>query len=152
MNWVIIIFSLVIGFSSLFYGIKLFRLYLKIKSWTKTHAKVISKSVQLKRLAQSGRASKIVVIEYQYEVDSQMYQSNRVFLVEFLKGEKGFLQSSAEKFLLTIGNEITVYVDPKDPKESVIYCDGLLMYLFVMAFGSITLLIGIFKFFSAILP
>ena len=99
MNWVIIIFSLVIGFCAVFYGIKLFKLYLKIKNWDRIQAKVISKSVMPKKLSQSSRVSKIVVIEYEYEFNSLTYQNNRVFLVEFLNGEKGFRTIDAEKFI-----------------------------------------------------
>lgn len=145
MNWVIIIFSLVIGFCAVFYGIKLFKLYLKIKNWDRIQAKVISKSVMPKKLSQSSRVSKIVVIEYEYEFNSHVYQNNRVFLVEFLNGEKGFRTIDAEKFIQKIGAQISIYVDPKNPQQSIIYSDGLFMYLFMIAFGGIVFLVGIGK-------
>lgn len=150
MNWVIIIFSLVIGFCAVFYGVKLLKLYFKIKSWNRIQAKVISKAVMPKKLSQSSRTSKIVVIAYEYEFNSHVYQNNRVFLVEFLNGERGFRTKDGKKFIQKIGEQISIYVDPKNPQQSIIYSDGLLMYLFMIAFGGIVFLVGIGKLIMAL--
>ena len=149
MNWVIIIFSLVIGFCAVFYGVKLLKLYFKIKSWNRIQAKVISKAVMPKKLSQSSRTSKIVVIAYEYEFNSHVYQNNRVFLVEFLNGERGFRTKDGKKFIQKIGEQISIYVDPKNPQQSIIYSDGL-MYLFMIAFGGIVFLVGIGKLIMAL--
>ncbi len=145
MDYVIIIFCLVIGFMSLFYGIKMFRTYLTIKSWTKARAKVLSKTVADKKLTKATRQSKRVVIEYSYELNSKPYTSNKVFLVELLNGERGFSQQGAEAFLKTVPDEIYVYVDPKKPEQAVMFSDGLLLYIFMIFLGCGVFCVGLLK-------
>jgi hypothetical protein len=99
MKWVIIIFCFVIGFAALYYGMKLIKLYGKIKSWTKLKAKVLNKFVANKKLSRASRASKTVRVEYAYRIKGIEYKNDKVFLVELIKGEKGFLADAAEKFL-----------------------------------------------------
>ncbi len=135
MDWIIIIFSLVLGFLAMFYGIKLFRTWITIKGWTKTRARVLKKSVEEKKLTKASRQSKRVVIEYSYDFNSVAYTNNKVFLADLLNGERGFSKNGAEVFLKTVPDEIYVYVDPKKPQHSVMFSDGLALYIFSIFLG-----------------
>ena len=143
MHWFKIIFCFLIGCLSLYYGIKLLKLYLKVKGWSKVKAIVISKAVVPKKLASGSRASKILNINYTYEFDNVPYKNNLAFLVELLKGERGFTSQSGEKFLQKIPDEVEIFVDPKDPTKSLMYCNGLLMYVFMIITGIILLFVAL---------
>jgi hypothetical protein len=147
MHWIIFIFCTVIGFVSLYYGIKLLRLYRTVVRWARSKATVLKKTVIPKRLSSGSRASHTVLIEYQYTYNGQPYTNNKIFLVEFLNGEKGFSKKAAEKFLERLEEKINIHVDPNNPNRSVIFCDGLLLYLFMIATGFIMILSGLVSFF-----
>jgi len=145
MDYIIIIFCLVIGFMSLFYGIKLFRTWLTIKSWTKVRAKVLNKTVADKKLTKATRRPKRVVVEYSYELNSKSYTNDKVFLAELLNGEKGFSQQSAEAFLKTVPDEIYIYADPKKPGQAVMFADGLALYILMIFLGCGVFCAGLLK-------
>lgn len=143
MRWVKIIFCLIIGAVAFYYGLKLLRLYLKVKSWDRATAIVLNKSVVQKKLASGSSASKTIYIEYDYVYNANHYKNNKVFLVELINGEKGFTTKNGENFLRNVGHEVEIFVDPKDPAQSVIYCDGLWLYLFTFITGIILLFVGL---------
>jgi hypothetical protein len=140
--------SLAISIASIYYGFKLLKLYFKVKAWPKIKALVLSKSVVPKKLASGSRASKTILVEYSYQYNNQAYKNNMVFLVELLKGERGFMQEAGEKFLAKINNEIEIHVNPVTPQTSLIYCTGFIMYLFMVVAGFIILLSGLVYFLS----
>jgi hypothetical protein len=45
MNWIITILYLIIGFMSIFYGLKILNIYMNVRQWTKLKASVINKAV-----------------------------------------------------------------------------------------------------------
>ncbi len=142
MRWVKIIFCLIIGAVAFYYGLKLLRLYFKVNGWEKTKATIINKAVVPKRLTSAGRTTKALSIDYTYSYNNTVYKNNKVFLTDLLNGETGFTQQTGEKFLSEIGNEAEIFVNPKDPNQSVIFCDGLFLYLFAFISGIILLLVG----------
>lgn len=148
MKLFVLIFSLVIAFVAIYYGIKMLRIYRRISKWTKTNAKVLSKAVAPKKLASGSRARFRIVMEYSYWFNNKEYKNDKVFLVELLNGEKGFLFRQGEKFLQKINSEIEIYVDPNDPARSVAYRDGLFMYLVMIFMGFFSAMIGLLNYIS----
>ena len=144
----ILVFCIVIAFAAFWYGTKLIKLYLKVKRWQKTTAKILKKEVVKKTLSSASRARYKPSIEYSYFYDLKEYKGERIFLVEFLKGERGFLYSAAEKFLAKINPETEIYVNPENPEESVIFCDGIFLYVMMYVMGFMSLLVGLTNYIS----
>ena len=125
----VLVFSCLISFVAFWYGLKLIRLYLRVKKWDKIKANITQKSIVKKTLSSASRAPYKLSVDYSYLYNLQKHSGNKVFLVELLKGEKGFLYKAAEKFLEKINPETEIYVNPQKPEESVMYCDGIILYV-----------------------
>ncbi len=145
MNWIYIILYLAIGFASIFYGLKILKIYINVKQWTKLKALITNKSVLPKKLSNSSRRPMRVSIEYTYEFNSMSYKNDKVFLVELLNGERGFTTATGEKFLQTLPNEVVVFVNPSQPEQSVLFTDGLWLYIFMIVFGCMVFSAGVVK-------
>jgi hypothetical protein len=143
MNILILIFCCLLSLASFWYGVKLIRLYFRVKKWQKIKANVSQKSVVKRTLSSASRASHKPSIDYSYTFNSKPYTGNKIFLIELIKGERGFLQSAAEKFLEKIKPEIEIYVNPENPEEAVIYCDGIILYFGIILMGIMSLIIGL---------
>ena len=143
-----VIFSIVIAVLAIYYGVRLFRLNRGVSKWMKVKAKVLSKGIIPKKLSTSGRVRNTVTIEYSYKINGVEYKNNVVFLVELMKGEKGFLIKDGEKFLKKINSDIEIFVNPENNNESVVYCDGLIMYIFVIFMGFLSAMIGLLNYIS----
>lgn len=145
MNWIITFLYLLIGFMSIFYGLKILKIYLNVKGWTKIKATVIHKAVLPKKLTKASRLAMRVSIEYTYLFNSQNYQNDKVFLAELLNGERGFTNTGGEKFLQTVPDEPVIYVNPAKPEQSVMFTDGLWLYIFMIVFGCIVFCAGLIR-------
>ena len=143
MKFFTLIFSLVIALLAFWYGIKLIKLYLRVKKWERVKATVIQRSVVKRKLSSASRAGYKPSIDYSYTYNLKTFTGNKIFLVELIKGERGFLQHAAEKWLEKIKPEIEIYVDPNNPNEAVMFCEGIALYVFVLIMGVMSLLIGI---------
>lgn len=143
-----LIFCLVIAFGAFWYGVKLIKLYLRVKKWDRAKATITQRSVVERKQTSASRAGFKPSVDYTYSYNSKTYTGNIIFLVELIKGERGFLKHAAEKFLNKIPNEIIVHVNPKNPEEAVIYCDGVKLYVFVLIMGLMSLLIGLLNYSS----
>jgi hypothetical protein len=86
-----------------------------------------------------------VSVEYIYAYNAQNYTNDKVFLAELLNGEKGFTTADGEKFLQTIPAEPLIYVNPNKPEQSVMFADGLWLYIFMIVFGCIVFCVGLIK-------
>lgn len=145
MNWIITILYLVIGFMSIFYGLKILKIYASVKSWSKIKATVTHKAVLPKKLSKASRQPMRVSIEYTYSFNALNYKNDTVFLAELLKGERGFTNAAGEKFLQTVPDEPVVYVNPAKPEQSVMYADGLWLYAFMIVFGCLVFCVGLVR-------
>lgn len=143
-----LVFCLIIALGAFWYGIKLIKLYLRVKKWDRVNATVTQRSVVERKQTSASRAGFKPSIDYSYTYNSKTYTGNKIFLVELIKGERGFLQQAAQKFLDKIPNEITIHVDPQNPEEAVLFCEGIGLYVFVLIMGVMSLLIGIGNFLS----
>lgn len=144
----VLIFSSLISFISFWYGLKLFRLYLRVSRWDKITATVIKKAIVKKTLSAASRAPYKLSVEYSYLYNLQKHKGNKVFLIELLGGEKGFLYNAAKKILEKINPETEIYVNPNSPEESVVFCDGIILYLFVLLLSPLSLLVGLGTYFT----
>lgn len=143
-----LIFCLAIALAAFWYGVKLIKLYLSVKKWDRVNATITQRSVVERKLVSASRAGFKPSVDYSYTYNSNTYSGNKIFLVELIKGERGFLKDAAEKFLEKIPNAVNVYVNPQNPGEAVIFCEGIGLYVFVIVMGVLSLLIGIGNYFS----
>jgi hypothetical protein len=143
-----LIFCCVISFTAFWYGIKLIKLYLRVKKWQRVKATITRKSVVKRKLASASRAGFTPSLDYSYTVNGINYIGHRIFLAEILNGERGFLKQAAEKYIEKLKPEIEIYVDPADPTKAVMNCDGIAMYVIALVMGTMSLLIGIGNYLS----
>jgi hypothetical protein len=146
MKLFILIFCLVISFGAFWYGVKLIKLYLRVKKWERIKATILQKSVVKRKQAAASRAGYKPDIDYTYTYNSKIYKGNKIFLVELINGERGFLQHAAEKWLKKIEPEVEIYVDPHNPEQAVMFCEGINLYIFVLVMGLTSLFIGLLNF------
>ncbi|MBA2611826.1 MAG: DUF3592 domain-containing protein [Bacteroidetes bacterium] len=137
-----LIFSIVIAAVCFWSGIKLILLYFKVKAWEKVQALVISKKVELHKKVSSRNSPYGVRIEYKYNYHGKDYTNNKVYLVELIGGQVNHMESAAAKAINKIENQVVVYVNQKDPQESVLFCNGVGLYVVIFFFGIISLLIS----------
>ena len=143
-----LIFCCIISFTAFWYGIKLIKLYLRVRKWEHIKATITHKSVVKRKLASASRAGFKPSIDYTYTVNGIEYAGNRIFLAEILNGERGFLKQAAEKYIEKVKPEMEIYVDPENPEEAVMNCDGITMYVAALIMGLLSLLIGVGNFLS----
>lgn len=153
MIYFVLIFSFIIGGFAFYYGWVLFRLWLRMKKWeASSDAEVISKKVDLKTLAGSSRAPYTIYVSYRFKVNGKQVEGNKVFPVEFLKGQKGFLKKDAEKFANEIPLITTIYFNPENPEEHIMFRGGPGWALLLMLMGIFSVLIGVTNFAVSFIP
>ncbi|MCU0431232.1 MAG: DUF3592 domain-containing protein [Cytophagaceae bacterium] len=143
MHYIKIAFAFLIGILALWFGVKYVWYYWSVKNWTRVPAKVLEKSVYLHPTVTSSRAPYGIKVRYQYFIEHQPMEGNHVFLVELMRGQENYSQKAAEKKLASIPEEVMVYVNPKNPEASVMYCEGIGLFALVVAMGVFSILLGI---------
>jgi len=88
------------------------------QTWLSTTGTILMSSVQWKRTGNSSSTYPVVV--YQYEVNGQRYQSQRIKAGEQFLNVRVMGQADATVNRYSIGATVTVYYDPKNPAESVL--------------------------------
>lgn len=145
MNYFIFIFSLTVSISAFWFSIKFIRLYLKVKKWNRVTATILSKEIVLNPKSSSARSPYGLKVEYSFNYNNSEYKGHNVYLIELSGGWANHMKSTAERELSKIGDMMSVYVNPNDPSQSVIYCQGIGLYVFVFFMGIMALLIGFSK-------
>lgn len=145
MNYFTCIFAFVISAVAFWFSIKFIRLYLKVKKWNRVKATILSKEIFLHPKVSSSRSSYGLKVEYNYQVNNSTYTGNKVYLLELIGGKVNHLRKTAERTLSRINQIIEVYVNPLDSKQSVMFCEGVGLYVFIFFMGIIALLIGLSK-------
>jgi hypothetical protein len=143
MNWFTAIFALLIGTGCLWVSIKMLRIYFRVSKWKRVEARLISKEIFIHPKYSTTRTPYGLKAEYAYALDGVEYRGHRIYLVELAGGQANHRKSDAEKRLEKIKNPLTVYVNPADPGQSVAYCEGMGMYVFVLVTGCVCILVGI---------
>lgn len=145
MNVFILVFSCIIASAAFWFGAKMMKLYFRVKKWIPLKASVTDKTVIERKKASASRSGFKPKIEYKYFYNSIPYTGHKIFLVELVNGEKGFSKTAAERFNQNIPDQTTVYMNPQNPTETVMFCDGLLMYIISIAMGMISLTLGVLQ-------
>jgi hypothetical protein len=127
------------------FSIKFISLYLKVKKWNRVKATIISKEIFLHPKVSSSRSPYGIKVNYTYQVDNSTYKGCKMYLVELAGGQTNHMKSTAESKLNKIEDTMSIYVNPKDSTQSVMYCEGIGLYLFMFFMGIISLLIGLSK-------
>jgi hypothetical protein len=143
MNYVTFIFSLIISLFAFWFSTKFIRLYFKVKRWNRVSATFISKEIILHPKSSSSRSPYGLKVEYTYQVDNMEFIGQKVDLIELAGGQANHMKSIAEKRLHKINDTALIFVNPIDPKQAVIYCEGIGLYIFVFCMAVFSLLIGL---------
>jgi hypothetical protein len=143
MNYFTIIFALGISAVAFWFSIKFIRLYFKVKRWNRVNATILSKQLFLHPKISSSRSPYGIKVNYTYHVDNSTYSGNKVYLVELAGGQTNQMKSTAENKLNKIEDIMSIYVNPNDLTKSVMYCEGIGLYILVFFIGLLSLLIGI---------
>jgi hypothetical protein len=140
------IFALLISIGCFWFSFKFIKTYAKVKSWTKTEATVLSKSVSMHEKYSTRNTPFAVKVEYQYVFNNTPYTNNTVSLAELLGGQVNYMEKSANKIIDGIKDKTPIFVNPQNPQQSVIFCDGLGLYIIVIFIGFIAFLMSISNF------
>lgn len=145
MNYFIFIFSLTVSISAFWFSIKFIRLYLKVKKWNRVTATILSKEIVLNPKSSSARSPYGLKVEYSFNYNNSEYKGHNVYLIELSGGWANHMKSTAESKLSKIEDTMSIYVNPNDPTQSVIYCEGIGLYILVFFMAFIAFLIGLSK-------
>ncbi len=139
----IFILAAVVGLAAIWFSIKFIRLYLKVKKWDRVNAIVTHKSMFIHPKYSTSRSPYGLKVEYNYQVNNSTYTGNKVYLLELIGGQTNHMKQSAESTLNKINETMKVYVNPIDQTQSVMFCEGVGLYMFVFCMGIVALLIGV---------
>lgn len=145
MKYFTFIFALIISSAAFWFSIKFIRLYFRVKKWDRVIAHVTSKELFIHPKYSKSRSPYGLKVEYWYQVKNIDYTGHMVYLIELSGGQANHMKSVAKNKLNKIDKTMTIYVNPNDPSQSVMFCDGIGLYLFVFFMGFVSLLIGLSK-------
>ena len=106
-------------------------------------ATIISKEIILHPKTSSPRSPYGLKVEYAYQVNHIAFKGQKVDLIELEGGQTNHMKSMAEKRLNKIDNTALIYVNPIDSEQSVMYCEGIGLYILVFFMAIFSLLIGL---------
>lgn len=139
------IFALLIGCLAIWMGARFMNLYFRVRSWLRVKANVISKGVTIHEKYSTSRSPYKVSANYVYSLEGREYKGSLIYLVELLSGQAGHLKKTADAKLERIHDQMEIYVDPKDPSRSVMFCEGISLYVFVFVMGAFSIVLGLSK-------
>jgi hypothetical protein len=145
MNYFIFIFSLVISLAAFWFSIKFIRLYFKVKKWKRVNATILKKEMFIHPKYSTARSPYGIKVEYTFNDNDTDYKGNKLYLVELIGGQGNHMKNVAENKLAKIKETMSIYVNPKDMQQSVIFCNGIGLYVFMFFMAIVSLLIGISK-------
>jgi hypothetical protein len=143
MNYLILLFALVISVFAFWFSIKFIRMYLRVKKWDRIIASVTHKELVIHPRYSTTRTPYGLKVNYSYTVNHTDYTGHYVYLVELAGGQVNHMKSDGERRLNKIEKTMSVYVNPNDPAQSVMYCNKIGLYIFVFCMGIFSLLIGL---------
>lgn len=148
MNYFTFFFALLIAVVCFWMSIKMIRLYLTVKKWNRVSATIISKEIFLHPKYSTSRSPYGLKVEYLFQMNNQEHKGHCVYISELAGGQSNHMKSDAERRLKLIEDTMLVYVNPKDVEQSVIYCNGIGLYLFVGCLGLFSVLIALVQLFN----
>jgi len=139
------IFAIVVGLGSLWFSIKFLKLYFKVNSWERVEAKILKKEITLHEKYSTSRSPYKLNANYCYKINNEEFSAHFVYLADLMGGQANHMKSNAENQLEKIKETMIVFVNPKNPKEAVMFCDGAILYWVTLFMGLFALLFGVFK-------
>jgi len=106
-------------------------------------ATIKSKEVILHPKSSSSRSPYGLKVEYAYQVNNIEFVGQKVDLIELAGGQTNHMKSTAEKRLTKIDDTMSIYVNRNDPSQSVMYCEGIVLYFFIFCMAIFSLWIGL---------
>lgn len=143
MNYFTFIFAIIISIACFWMSFKMIKLYLKVKNWDRVSANIVSKEIIVHPKYSTTRTPYGLKAEYSYRINQVDYSGHMIYLVELAGGQANHMKSDAENRLNKIEKTMVIYVNPDDPKQSVIYCKGIGLYIFIFCMGILSLLFGL---------
>lgn len=139
------IFAFILSAIAFWFSIKFILLYFKVKKWDRVNATILSKELFLHPKVSSSRSPYGIKVNYTYQVNNGTYSGHTIYLAELVGGQTNHMKSVAEIKLNKIEDTMPIYVNPKEPSQSVMYCEGLGLYILMFFMAIIALLIGLSK-------
>lgn len=137
------IFLILIGIGSIWAGSKMSGWRKITSEWTRTNATLISKHIGEKKiLPGTSQSNYRIYVEYEFTVNGKSFVGNTLNLVELQNGEEAMLMKTAERLIQKIGNNLTIYYNPQNPNQSVVYRGGYMFWIFLLMLGIGMMLIG----------
>lgn len=147
---IIALFCFTLSVGCFWFSIKFMSMYFKVKKWDTITAKIISKKIEIHKKISTSRSPYAVKVDYTYIFKDHEYQNSTVYITELLGGQTNHMESSAQKVIDNLPEKTPIYVNPYNPKQSVIFCDGLWLYIIVFIMALIAFLIGLSNFIDSI--
>ena len=143
------IFAIILSIGCFWFSFKFISAYIKVKGWIKTEAIVLSKEVKLHEKYSTSRSPYAVKVTYSYLFNNTEYKNNTLYLAELLGGQVNHMEQSANKRIAEIKDKALIFVNPNNPEQSVMFCEGILLYVLISFIGLIALMIGIYSMFGS---
>ncbi len=86
-----------------------------------------------------------IKVNYTYQYKNTEHAGHMIYLSELINAQSNHMKSSAENRLDKIKDIMPVYVNPSDPKQAVMFCEGIGFSVFIFCLGLLSLLIAISK-------
>jgi Protein of unknown function (DUF3592) len=141
----IIVFAITMAFTCFWISYRMVLLYFRIKKWQRVDARIISKEVVKLKNHSNTRNQFTVKAQYSFTCNNQKYIGTKVYLVELLYAN--FMKQSADEKLNETKPTMSIYVNPGNANESVMFCDGIGLYTIVFFMGCFALLYLLSSFF-----
>lgn len=144
MDLIIVLFASAISFICFWAGFKMVRIYLMVRGWNKIEATIVSKNVELRQKYSTRQAVAYrPIVQYNYAVNGSNFRGTHIHLEELIGGQRGYRKEAAEKMVNELGEKVMIYVHPNKPDQSVMYCQGVVMYFLLLGLGGLSFLIGL---------
>jgi len=117
-----------------------------VKKWSETEATILSKSVEFHKKYSTRNSPYFIKIEYKYLFNGQEYKNNTLDLAELNGGQTNYMQKTANQVINHIKENEQIYVNPQRPKQSVVFCNGISLYIFIALMGLIALIFSVVNF------
>ena len=142
MEYFTLVFALVIGIVCLWISLKFIKIYRITQDWNAVQAKVLFKELVLNEQGSNPKTPYRLKIEYAYQYNNMDYRGTKVDLTELYGGYSAWRKKEGDKKIARIKDDVSVYVNPKDPSQAVMYRDGIILYSFVFIMGIFSILLG----------
>lgn len=118
----------------------------KTKQWNTTTGKILASELSDWETDDTGKAYK-ASIKYQYIVEGEKYVSKKVYSGDWIAiSFSSYMQTLIAQY--NVGEEYTVYYNPRNPKKSVLKA-GMVLPVYSLLLGALVFIgIGIYLYYS----